>query len=915
MAASRFERLEDLFNQAVSMPATARAVWLASLDLEPGLRDELHALLAADAEPQALTDRFDGALNAGIAVGQAGVRLGQWRLLREIGAGGAGVVWLAERADAHYEQQAAIKINRAIAASDAAAQLRHERQILATLEHPVIARLLDGGETDDGHPYLVMEYVRGEPLTTACRDRALDLRERARLVAQIARGVHYAHQRLVIHRDIKPGNLLLRDDGRPVLLDFGIAKLFAPGQRYATATQPWFTPAYASPEQKRNQPVSTATDVYALGLVLCELLSGREPKIADDGSVTAPSQRSGDAQRSRLRGDLDAIVARACAPEPQRRYASAEAFAEDLERWLRGRPIKARPDTPLYRLGKFVRRHPFGVAFGATAVVLILGTAAWLRVERDRAWRAESKAREEAAAAAAVTDFLVDLFREAEPGAGKSKTLTPVDLIDRARGNLAGRDEVAKPTRARINGVLGQIYSYLGEPERATETLRNAIEEADDSRLDAIARIELRSALASVLDDRANYTGAETRYREALAIAEASGLEAEAIKARARIGFELAKQRRHDDAEQLLRRALSESAALHGADHPDTARIRVMLAEDLMFGNATAEALAEAERGVKVLRRVLRADDQEMLGVLTTYAAGLRIAGNIPESIRVLEDIIAQRESLLDHNSFLLANAYSSLGSALYEQGRTLEATEQFVAALDIGRATLDPNDPSFAIDLNNVGSLYEEQGDYARAEPFLREALAIYRDHADVEPYQLANLTQNTGRLLMLSGQAEEAKRLLSTPIPELPGADWDMLRARRQLHLGEWERRYGSAAAALDYLDGVHIDWLGGRDSPRYGALLRWRGLTELRLGHVDSARDLLQQAGEHWARTRNPGYVGIGDVELDLGELAVAAGQVAAARKHAQRAMRILDPVLAKNAPQRARLARLQRQFNAG
>jgi len=248
MAASRFERLEDLFNQAVSMPATARAVWLASLDLEPGLRDELHALLAADAEPQALTDRFDGALNAGIAVGQAGVRLGQWRLLREIGAGGAGVVWLAERADAHYEQQAAIKINRAIAASDAAAQLRHERQILATLEHPVIARLLDGGETDDGHPYLVMEYVRGEPLTTACRDRALDLRERARLVAQIARGVHYAHQRLVIHRDIKPGNLLLRDDGRPVLLDFGIAKLFAPGQRYATATQPWFTPAYASPE-------------------------------------------------------------------------------------------------------------------------------------------------------------------------------------------------------------------------------------------------------------------------------------------------------------------------------------------------------------------------------------------------------------------------------------------------------------------------------------------------------------------------------------------------------------------------------------------------------------------------------------------------------------------------------------------
>lgn len=912
MASSRFQQLEDLFDLAVAMPTTQRAAWLATLELEESLHAELRALLAADDASQPLTDRFDRALSSGSNVGHAGARLGQWRLLREIGAGGSGVVWLAERADAQYVQQAAIKINRAIASGDAAAQLRHERQVLASLEHPLIARLLDGGETDDGHPYLVMEYVRGEPLTTACRNRSLDLRERARLIAQVARGVHYAHQRLVIHRDIKPGNILLRDDGRAVLLDFGIAKLFAPGERYAAATQPWFTPAYASPEQKRNDPISTATDVYALGLVLCELLSGHEPKVAEDGLVTAPSARADAAQRPRLRGDLDAIVARACAPEPQRRYASAEAFAEDIERWLRGRPIKARPDTALYRIGKFVRRHPLGVTLGSIAVLMILGTTAWLQIERDRAWRAESRAREEAAAAAAVTDFLVDLFREAEPGAGKSRTLAPVELIDRARRGLAKREQVAKPTRARINGVLGQIYSYLGEPERATETLRNAIEEADASRLDAMTRIELRSALASVLDDRANYSGAEARHREALAIAEAGGMRAEAIKARARIGFELAKQRRHDEAESLLRRALSESVALNGPDHPDTARIRVMLAEDLMFGSATAEALAEAERGVTVLRRALQPDDQELLGYLTTYAAGLRVAGNVPESIRVLKDIIAQRESLLDHDSFLLANAYSSLGSALYEQGRTREATEQFVAALDIGRATLDPNDPSFAIDLNNVGSLYEELGDHARAEPFLREALAIYLDHVEVEPYQLANVTQNLGRLLMLSGKSDEARTLLSTPIPDRRGADWEVLRARRQLHLGEWERRYGSAIAALALLEGVSVDGLGGRDSPRIGALLRWRGLTELRLGHTDRARELLRQAGEHWARTRNPDYVGVGDVELDLAELEHAAGRIAAARRHAQNARRILDPVLAPNAPQRARLAALSNRL---
>ncbi len=912
MASSRFQQLEDLFNQAVSMPATQRAVWLATLDLDTALQAELHALLAADAAAQPLTDRFDQALNSGSAVGHAGVRLGQWRLLREIGAGGAGVVWLAERADAQYEQQAAIKINRAIASSDAAAQLRHERQILASLDHPLIARLLDGGETDDGHPYLVMEYVRGEPLTTACSDRGLDLRERARLVAQIARGVHYAHQRLVIHRDIKPGNILLRDDGRPVLLDFGIAKLFAPGERYATATQPWFTPAYASPEQKRNDPISTATDVYALGLVLCELLSAREPKVAEDGRVTAPSQRAAPAWQRRLRGDLDAIVARACAPEPQRRYASAEAFAEDLERWLRGRPIKARPDTTLYRIGKFLRRHPLGVTLGTTAVVLIVGTAAWLQVEREHAYRAEYKARDEAAAAAAVSDFLVDVFREAEPGAGKARVLTPVGLIDRGTDVLSQRQDLDAATRVRMQGVLGRIYGYLGEPERATAVLRSAIELADSSRQPAAVRIEHRRTLASALDDRANYVAAEARYREALAVAEQAGMDVLAIDLRGDIGFMLAKQRRHAAASALLRQAIAESSTRRGADGEGTARLRMYLAEALMLAGHHAEASGESERALRTLRRTMAADDPDLLGLMTTHAAVLRAQGDADGSITVLKDIIAQREHLLGHDSFLLANAYSSLGSAYYEQGRTLEATEQLVAALDIGRATLDPHDPSFAIDLNNVGSLYEEQGDYARAEPFLREALAVYRQHARDEPYQLANLSQNLGRLLMFMGKPEESRELLAQPIADLPGNDWDLQRARQQLHLAEWERRYGSAIKALAHLDQVRVDALGGPDSPRVGALLRTRGLVEARLGHVDGARDLLRRAGEHWARTRNPDYVGVGDVELDLAELDLADGDAAAARRHADAARRILDPVLAKQAPQRPRLAALMQRL---
>jgi tetratricopeptide (TPR) repeat protein len=908
MDGSRFKLLEDLFNQSVSMPEDARDAWLATLAIDDSLRAELRALIAADAEPQPLTERFDTALAGATAAGRAGVRLGQWRLLREIGAGGAGVVWLAERADAHYQQQVAIKINRAIASGDAAAQLRHERQILATLEHPAIARLLDGGETDDGHPYLVMEYVPGEPLTVACRTRALDMKARLRLVAQIARGVHYAHQRLIIHRDIKPGNILLRDDGRPVLLDFGIAKLFAPGERYALATQPWFTPAYASPEQKRNQPISTATDVYALGLVLCELLSGREPDIADDGRVTAPSRRCQPEAQRALRGDLDAIVARACAPEPERRYTSAEALAEDIERWLRGRPIRARVDTPLYRIGKFVRRHPFGVGFGISAVVVILATAAWLQIERQRAVRAEGRARAEAQAAEAVTEFLIGVFREAEPGAGKSRVLTPVDLLDRGRAVLRGRDDIALATRARINGVLGQIYGFLGEPERSTEALRIAIEDADRAHLDARTRIDLRRQLASALDDRADYPAAEKRFREAAAIAEASQLQGLAIDARGSIGFMQAKQRQHVLADASLRSAIADSAALRGADHPETARLRMYLAEALMLTDRSIEASAESERALRSLRQHLKPDDPELLGLLTTHAAVLRTSGDREGSIKVLKAIIAQREPLLARNSFLLANAYSALGSAYYEQGATRAATEQFVAALDIGRNTLDPNDPSFAIDLNNVGSLYEEQGDYARAEPFLREAWSIYRKRQADEPFQFANVTQNLGRLLMFAGEKDEARQLLEIAIADAAGGDWVLLRMRRQLHLADWERRFGSAVVASSHLDAVRIEALGGPDSLRVGALLRLRGLVAVQLGEVNAARDWLRQAHDHWARTRNPDYVGVGEVALDLAELALGGGDRAGARRHGKEALRILDPVLVAHAPQRARLERV-------
>src|SRR5688572_19546791 len=335
----RWQRLEALFDEALALDPATRAAWLAALDIEDDTRRELAGMLAADqaAPAEGLTTRFGAAIASAAEVPVPGERIGPYRLLREIGSGGVGVVFLAERADDQFHQEVAIKVIRGIATGDAVRQLRHERQILAGFDHPNIARLLDGGATPGGHPYLAMEFIRGAPITEACEKRNVPLKTRIALLAEIARAVHYAHQRLVIHRDIKPANVLLRDDGRPVLLDFGIAKLLDENaQRERLATQPWFTPAYAAPEQRRGGTVSTATDVYALGLLAFELLTDERPILDVEQCLLAPSLAAPEARRPLLRGDLDRIVALATEEEPADRYPSADALARDIDRYLAG---------------------------------------------------------------------------------------------------------------------------------------------------------------------------------------------------------------------------------------------------------------------------------------------------------------------------------------------------------------------------------------------------------------------------------------------------------------------------------------------------------------------------------------------------------------------------------------------------
>ncbi|HXU46378.1 MAG TPA: serine/threonine-protein kinase, partial [Thermoanaerobaculia bacterium] len=402
MTPERWQRVQDLLEVAFERSEDERGAFLAeSCGEDEALRSEVEAMLALETELGDFieTPVFDLPGDSGL---EPGSRLGPYRIVSELGRGGMGAVYLAERADSEYEKKVAIKLlKRGLDTDELIRRFRGERQILARLDHPNIGRLLDGGTTGDGRPYLVMDYVVGRPIDAYCSERNLPLPERLRLFGQVCRAVHFAHQNLVVHRDLKPGNILVTADGSPKLLDFGIAKLIEDdAEPFATvAALKMMTTEFASPEQVRGEPVTTATDVYSLGALLYRLLVGRSPyrPVTEGRAALAeavceqtpirPSLAAAEGPEAdrdagkRLRGDLDNIVLRALQKDPARRYESAEQLASDVQRHLDGLPVLARPDSLGYRVGKFVNRHRMGVGLAAAALVAVLAFAivAWVQ--------------------------------------------------------------------------------------------------------------------------------------------------------------------------------------------------------------------------------------------------------------------------------------------------------------------------------------------------------------------------------------------------------------------------------------------------------------------------------------------------------------------------------------------------------
>ncbi len=768
MKRERHARLAELFERLVEQAPAARASALS--ELEPDLRRELEALLAADAQahdPLASALAAE-AVEAGAAAVGTGARIGDWRVLRELGAGGMGTVLLAERADGAFRQQAAIKLIRGFPTADGQRRLRQERQILASLDHPNIARLLDGGETRDGQPYVVMEFVEGLPLLEHVARNRLGLEARLALFDRLAAAVAHAHQRLVIHRDLKPGNVLVRPDGEPRLLDFGVAKLVdvsAASDPRQTSTRVW-TPGYASPEQQRGEAITTATDVFGLGVMLRELLSGER----------GPGERPGlpvGFETLALDAELRGLIECATAAEPGRRYATVEALRDDLARYRAGRPLRVRPDTRAYRLRKFLVRHRFGVALGLLAAVLAAGFVWQLAVERDRASRAEQRAlaalqgaERDAATARAAVDFLSAAFAAAVPERSLSADVRVRDLVDAARAELDRRTALEPGLRQPMQRLLGRLYHSLGEPGLAEPLLAAGLDGVQPQQAaEALVLAAEHDVHASVLGmlERGGDSLAAARRAEALRQRFAPGDPLQRLHSLDQLAFAHYRLGEHAEADRLWSEVLRLGPRLQPLPVDAIANAYQALGSMLDELGEHARALALSDQGLDFAAAHLAPESPNRVNLLKLRASVQLNAGDAAAAeVSLREAIALQRRSVGERGS-RMGLLHNNLGLVLNDLGRYREALEAFEQADAFASEARDtPRDR--AIGLANIAAVMENAGDYAQALAHFEQALTRL-DAAGVASDDAARrrIERGLARCLALAGQHARARERLA--------------------------------------------------------------------------------------------------------------------------------------------------------
>lgn len=735
----RWLQIDTLFQKVLEQPAELRLPFLhGKCRADEELMQHVEKLLKLHREAEHILGDSADAFVAPLVPGllkvtgenasefeENGSRIGSYEIIEKLGRGGMGSVYLAKKKESPYDKKVAIKLLRkGMDTEDIIRRFRNEGRILASLEHPNIARLYDGGVHSDGRPYFVMEYIEGEPIDRYCDTHKLTIKERIKLFRTVCEAVHFAHQSLIVHRDIKPANVLVTSDRTIKLLDFGIAKLLEPGQADLTDfhTQTGIkvmTPEFASPEQVQVKPITTASDIYALGVLLYKLVTGRRPyrvrttslleieriicetaplhpseavtgkplpaptnAAEDNFDASAAAQlraRDTGSLRKELTGDLDRIILKALRKEPERRYRSALGFSEDLDNYYQGKPVQARPSTIGYRARKFIQRNKWAVSVLTIALFSVLaglGIALWqadvARTERDIA-------QSEAAKTLAVQNYLVDLFEAADPAENRGEEITVREIVDR--------------------GIAGLEEGFGGQPEVHIEMLK------------VLGRVE------QALGD-----------------------------------FNL--------SVELLEKALNKSRELYGDEHLNVASAAAMLGEVERWNGNFDSAESLLREALAIRQRLIREDHSDLAINKDRLARTLEMKGDFEEAELLYGEALEMRERLFGENSDAVSANLNNLGWLLYQMGKQVEAEQTLRRSLQIKNQIMEPPHPAIASNLSNLSVVLRARGYYREAEEFAIQALEQeIKLHGEDHPRVTTALNNRTLILLDLGRYKEAAQ------------------------------------------------------------------------------------------------------------------------------------------------------------
>lgn len=767
---ARRRLLDALLDDLLDADMDQRDRRLARLSARcPRLHSRLSALVAASSEPaQYLETLFRRAGDAAFSEIEkrdimlpAGTRLGPWRLVEPVGSGGMGTVYRAERADGAFEMEAAVKLIRLRQDSRLKQRLEVERQLLARLDHPNIARILDGGETEDGQTYLVMEWVPGEDLSDCADEARRDVGRCLGLFEQIAGAVGHAHQRRVVHGDIKPANVRITPERRVRLLDFGVARLLAEEQGVVDEDFRALTPAFSAPEQLEGEPASTQSDVYALGMLLYWMLTGR----VDGGHIGWKTGLAGLYPRHR---DLGAIVAMACAPDPSARYSDVSTLIKDVERYRQRQPVMARSPTRRYLLARFVQRNPVAVGLGTTALLLLvvglIGTG-WqahvASIERDRAQAQRDRTRIEADKTQRVSEFLVSLFAQADPYRNPGDHLTARDLVDKGAEQIETLQE-APLVQAEMFRALARVNRSLAQYQRASDMARRALEilqHTPGSQPGEIARAW--TLLGATLGSLGHYRQALEAHEQALALSDPDD-KAALADALDNIGLSLYSLGRFASAEQRFRRVLDLRLEIE----PESAEVASAynnLALALAAMDQRAEAAGHYATALEIRRSVLGDSHPVTTFSLTNLATLLTQMGEWARAEPMYLEALEYRRATFETGHPAVASVLYQLGWLNGSRKRWAQAEKYHREALMLRESRMGVDHPSVGVSLNALAVALREQGRPAEAQPLLERALDNYRAAYGDSHHDIALVLSNLAGTHMDQDDYDTAEKLFA--------------------------------------------------------------------------------------------------------------------------------------------------------